>query len=136
MKARVKRHAKEGWLKTLNPMRLRHRLSGGRSTNLACYKDMEREDPGDAITLAQLRSGKSRLIGELLVTLGLRREAVCRRCREVPETVEHVYVQCPSDDLSALREEVVISSVNVLYDNRDNALLFCWEAIALLSSNT
>ena len=129
VKARVKRHAKEGWLKTLNPMRLRHRLSGGRSTNLACYKDMERED---AITLAQLRSGKSRLIGELLVTLGLRREAVCRWCREVPETVEHVYVQCPSDDLRALREELDISSVNVLYDNPDNALLFCWEAIALL----
>lgn len=104
-------------------------ISGGRSTKLSCYKDMERED---AVTLAQLRSGKSKLMGELPVTLGLRRGSLCRWCGAVPETVEHVYTQCSSDDLVALRDELNISSINVLYDNPDNALLFCWEAIALL----
>jgi ribonuclease HI len=129
VKAKVKRHTREAWVKKLDPLRLRHRLSGGRSTKLSCYKDMERED---AVTLAQLRSGKSKLMGELPVTLGLRRGSLCRWCGAVPETVEHVYTQCSSDDLVALRDELNISSINVLYDNPDNALLFCWEAIALL----
>ena len=45
-----------------------------------------------------------------------------RLCADGAETVEHVYVQCPSDDLSALRE-CFERGVNVLYDNPDNALL-------------
>jgi hypothetical protein len=90
---------------------------------------MERED---AVTLAQLRSGKSKLMGELPVILGLRRGSLCRWCGALPETVEHVYTQCSSEDLVALSDELNISSINVLYDNPDNALLFCWEAITLL----
>ena len=70
----------------------RSRKVYGRGRSEASEK-MEREwSREESVSMARLRSGHSLELGAYRKRIGLEREGLCRRCEEVEETVEHVFV--------------------------------------------
>ena len=76
------------------------------------------------MTLARLRTGESPLMGRFRARLKMDNDSLCRCCRNVEETVEHIFDDCPSPLVLSLKRELGQISMSALMDNPVKALAF------------
>jgi ribonuclease HI len=129
VKAMVKLYGRDNWLLSLNPSRHRWQVCGKAFTDLKCSGALSRKEE---VTAAQLRTGECMLMGRLRNRIGIG-DPKCRWCKEVEETVEHVYSFCRRKCIVALKKELNIDDVQILHSNPKLGLTFCERAISKLT---
>jgi hypothetical protein len=100
-------------------------VAGKKPTTLKQYAEMDRRD---AVVLAQLRTGQSRLMGPFRAKVLKLDPPKCRWCGGNEETVEHLFNECIGGDIKEIKERLKVKDATVLHSNPELALLFLSEA--------
>jgi hypothetical protein len=125
-KAWIKTGLQRQWRDGIKMTRFRAAaVAGKKPTNLKQYAEMDR---GDAVTLAQLRTGQSRKVGPFRAKVQRLVDLSCRWCRETEETVEHLFNECRGGGVKELKERFKVKDATILDRDPEQALLFFAEA--------
>ena len=111
----------------------RYHICGSDSTDLRKSNFLSREDE---TLLSQLRTGECRLMGKFRSRLKITNCSLCRWCKTVDETVEHVFNSCESVDVTNIKNKLQIHNARVRHTDPPLGFLFFWDAIGLLKEET
>jgi ribonuclease HI len=128
VKAAIKSGVRNLWKKNLDVNSCRFTCAGDKYSDIRTSSQYSR---ADEVLLSQLRSGECRFMGKFRIRLGIG-DPLCRWCKEVNESIYHVYSECISSVILGIKKEINVMDISVLFSDPQRGLLFFNKALSSL----
>ena len=129
IKAEVKSHLVQKYKSKLDMTKHRYLVCGDKFSDLQLSATYSRTDE---VLCNQLRVDRCTLMGAYGFMVNKRQSPLCRWCKNVDETVVHVFSDCQSPSIIQLRLELNVQDVTVLHKSPLLGLKFCRDAINII----